>query len=97
MKKLIAMGILCLMVTSSIANLVDNLRICESASKNSLTNLNESYNDPVDSEDKNSWIGEGTTFCEELILTTTTFNELADMIPILKDFGVKLIELVPIW
>ena len=51
----------------------------------------------IDNKNGNNWIKEGATFCEELILKTTTFNELADMIPILKDVGVKLIELVSIW
>ncbi|RLG67197.1 MAG: hypothetical protein DRO11_10415, partial [Methanobacteriota archaeon] len=51
----------------------------------------------VDKEDGDCWIREGATFCEELILETTRFNDLADMIPILKDVGVELIELVPIW
>ena len=97
MKKLIAMGILCLMITSSTTNLVGNLRTCGWTNENSLIDLKESYNGLADGEDKNSWIKEGATFCEELILKTTTFNELADMIPILKDVGVKLIELVPIW
>ena len=51
----------------------------------------------VDNEGGDCWIREGATFCEELIWKTDTFNELNDMIPILKDTGVNLIELAPIW
>lgn len=51
----------------------------------------------IDNEDGDCWIREGATFCEELVTKTNTFNELTDIVPILKDTGINLIELVSIW
>ncbi|MCD6229910.1 MAG: alpha-glucosidase C-terminal domain-containing protein [Candidatus Diapherotrites archaeon] len=51
----------------------------------------------TDNDDGDCWIREGATFCEELVVKTATFEELNDIVSILKDTGVNLIELTPIW